>query len=75
MCVKLCLCTTKNAFKTKNFKGKFVFEQFMIVNSLREKIEGTFTLHGACLKMRKWQQGFKSVTALDCGSVELSDIS
>lgn len=31
----------KNAFKTKNFKGKLIFEQFMIINSLKEEIKGT----------------------------------
>lgn len=32
----------KNAFKTKNFKGKLVFEQFMIFNSLRGKNKRDF---------------------------------
>lgn len=54
--VKLCLVDhiQKNAYKTKYFKGKFVFEQFMIVNSLGGKIKETFMLQGICLKMRKY---------------------
>lgn len=33
----------KNAFETKNFKGKLIFEQFRIFSGfLQEEIKGTF---------------------------------
>lgn len=42
----------KNAFKSKNFKGKRIFEQFLIINSLKKEIKGLLSESGIYLKMR-----------------------